>query len=156
VLCNGTETLNLQRYYKCNLIIFHQHSIIYFDLQCRYDRDLQFWILSEIQYSWNVGNTPTTRTLQTQKSTTPSRCRTGWSSGNDIELHWVGAWFDSLPGHQPSWEVFHGFPQSFFTNAGMALGQDNFLRNPFQFIVNQSSCHPTLYTCSFDTGSAIK
>jgi hypothetical protein len=47
---------------------------------------------------------------------------------------------------------FLGFLQSFQTNSWIALrsGHDQFLPVPFQFIIHESSYHPTLYSVHTD------
>jgi hypothetical protein len=56
-------------------------------------------------------------------------------NGNALQLYSTGARFESRPGHQVTWEILRGFPQSLQENDGLAprLGDDCFLPN-FAFI----------------------
>jgi hypothetical protein len=73
---------------------------------------------------------------------------TGWHNGNALDLYSGGARFKSQPGHQPSWQVFRGFPQSFQSISRILplVGHDHFCPNPFQFV-----WHPTTQHCSVNT-----
>lgn len=73
-----------------------------------------------------------------------------WCSSNALYLYSGGAWFKIQAGHWLLQQIIHGYPQSLQANAGtVQVCHNNFLPNPFQFIVHQLSYHSALYTLRY-------
>jgi hypothetical protein len=65
----------------------------------------------------------------------------GWHSGNALDLHSGGSWFEFLSGRRQSRQVYRCFPRFLLANAGVLpqSGHNSFFRNPLEFIIRHPS-----------------